>query len=132
MDLQFSLRNSGDSSGSGWNLTLVSEDPRVTVVQSVGTLVAVGAGTSAWTSTFSVDVAPQVADGEQFRLTLTGTGASAFTESFLVSAEATELTLDTVNLSGADLFPVVTNHGAQLTGLISATLTALDTTAVVA
>jgi hypothetical protein len=122
VELCFSLRNIGLSAPAAWNLTLTTQEPGVAVTRATGKLAALAAGETGWTSGFEIEIASDVPDGKVLTLSLVGSGASTFTEDFLVTAGVPELVLCALEEAGGECVPRVRNQGSAVTGALTATL----------
>ncbi|MBZ0268613.1 hypothetical protein K8I85_10695, partial [bacterium] len=126
VDLMLAVRNVGLASTGGWSLQLVATDGDVTIVGGTGLLPPLASGESAWAGPFTVLLDPAPLDGEQITVRLDGTGEVAFQETYAIAVDAAGLALDSLDVAGNDLFPVVTNDGSVPTGPVTATLRSLD------
>ena len=125
-EIAFSVRNAGTEAASGWNVSLVCDDPRVTIVQGNGSLPALAGGATGWTSPFGVEFDPSVTDGEEILFRLLGSGPTAFVESFRVPVRSAELSLVEAEVQGEEVFLRLRNAGGTSTGALSATLVAAN------
>lgn len=126
LDITLGLRNVGSGAQTPWQVQLACANPGITIVQASGTLAAIGAGQTGWTSPFSLQLSPEVLDGTVATLVLTGTGPSTFAETFTLAVETPVLAFDGILASGSEILPRIANHGSSPVDNITATLFALD------